>query len=139
MRIFKLISVFGLMLNSYLNCSAQIPRNDLIAYYKLIFFYRCTEPFVIDTGFRDEVCTCCPEWMDDRSLIEIDSMSTIIGDEIRLDVESINVESSGNFYPSRECVLHYCLNQYDSKNMNKMAKGFARRMKKVNPINYSKY
>ena len=97
------------------------------------------QPFEIDTGYRDEVCTYSIDWIDKRSLLEIDSMSRLIGDEIRLDVQIINEDSSGDFYPSRICVLHFCLNQYESEDMDKMAKGFARRMKKVNPFDYSKY
>ncbi|GEM_PF-2823524 len=66
-------------------------------------------------------------------------MSRLIGDEIRLDVEIINKDSSGDFYPSRLCILHFCLNKYESGDLEKKAKGFARRMKKVNPFNYYNY
>jgi len=139
MKRFKLIPVIALMLIYYSNCSAQISRNELMSYYKMVFMYRCTKPFEIDTGFRDEVCTCCPELLDNKSLLEIDSMSTLIGDEIRLDVKTINEDSSGDFYPSRLCVLSFCLNQYESDNMDKIAKRFAKRMKKVMPNNFHNY
>jgi len=97
------------------------------------------QPFEIDTGYRDEVCTYSIDWMDKRSLLEIDSMSRLVKDEIGLDVQIINEDSSGDFYPSRICVLHYCLNKYESEDLEKKAKGFARRMKKVMPINYHNY
>lgn len=118
----------------YSNSSAQISRNEKISYYKKLFLYRCMQPFEIDTSWRDEVCTQSINWIDKRSLLEIDSMSRLIADEIRLDVEIINADSSGDFYPSKDCVIYYCVDQYDSKDMYKMARGFARRFKKVNPF-----
>ena len=97
------------------------------------------QPFEIDTGYRDEVCTYGLDLIDKASLLEIDSMSRLISEEIRLDVEIINKDSSGDFYPSRLCILHFCLNKYESGELEKKAKVFARRMKKAKPMNYRDY
>ena len=139
MRQFKFIPVIAFMLIYFGNASAQISRNEMISYYKMTFLYRCTEPFEVEKVFRDEVCGLLPHGLDRKSYLEIDSMTTLIGDEIRSHVEIIEKDSIGDFYPTRECVLYYCLNQYDSKDMDKMAKGFARKMRKVKPMDYHKY
>ncbi len=139
MKRFKLIPVLAFVLMYYNTCSAQMSRNEMISFYKMVFFYRCTEPFEIETGYRDEVCGWYPDGLDKKSYLEIDSMCAVSGEEIRLHVKMINEDSDGNAYPSRDCVLIYCLDQYDSKGMDKMAKGFARRMKKVKPIDYHLY
>lgn len=140
MKLFKVMPVIAFMLIYYCNCSAQMTRNTMISYYKVQFLYKCMDPFLIDTGYQDVVCSFCDDIiLDKKSVMEIDSTSKLIGEEIRLDVESFNVASSGNFYPSRLCVLNYCINQYESKDMDKMAKGFAMRMKKVKPLDYKKY
>ena len=139
MKSFKLIPVIAVMLVHYGDCLGQITRNEMISYYKKIFLYRCVQPFGIDTGYRDEVCTYSEDWIDKTGLFEIDSMSRLVSDEIRLDVEIINKDSSGDFYPSMYCVLHVCLNKYESEDLKKMAKEFARRKKKVNPINKRDY
>lgn len=138
-KLFKLTPVIVFILMCYSNSSAQMSRNEMMSYYKEFFLNRCMQPFEIDTGYRDEVCTQSIDWIDKRSILEVDSMSRLIGNEIRLDVEIINTDSSGDFLPSKGCVIHYCLDQYDSKDMDIMAKGFAKRMKKVKPFDYSKY
>ncbi len=139
MKIFKLIPVMTLLLLYCGNCSAQDSRKDMVLLYKFEFLYSCTYPFEIDSGFREEVCSFFPDGLDKKSYLEIDRMSNKIGDEIRLDAKTINEASDGNAYPDRYCVLKYCIDQYESKDMDKMAKGFARRMKKVNPIDYHNY
>ncbi len=139
MKRYKLIPVIAFTLIAYSHCSAQLSRKEMISYYKKIFIYRCTQPFEIDKGYRDEVCTYSFDWMDKGSLLQIDSMSRVVSEEIRLDVQIINEDSSGDFYHSRMCVLHFCLNQYETGDMDKMAKGFARRMKNVNPFDYHLY
>lgn len=139
MKRFKFILVIAFMLIYCGKGLAQLSRNEMISYYKLVFLYTCTEPFEVDCGFREEVCSWYPDGLDKRSYLEIASMSALAGDEIRLHVKMINESSSGNAYPSRDCVLKYCLDQYESKNMQKMAVDFAKRMKKVNPIDYRKY
>ncbi len=138
MKRFKLIPVIALLIFNG-NASAQISRKEMVSYYKMVFLFRCTDPFIIDTGFREEVCSCCPDGLDRKSYLEIDSTVALVGEEIWLDTKTINEESSGHAYPSRLCVIDFCHKHYESKDLDKMAKGFARRMKKVNPINYRKY
>lgn len=111
----------------------------MILRYKFEFMYSCTYSFEIDSGFREEVCSWYPDGLDKKSYLEIDSMSNLIGDQIRLDTKMINDSSDGNAYPTSYCVLKYCIDQYESEDMDKMAKGFAKRMKKVKPIDYQKY
>ncbi len=139
MKRFIHITVIAFILIYYGNCSAQESRKEMILRYKFEFLYSCTDPFEIDTSFREEVCSWYPDGLDKKSYLEIDSMSALIGDEIRLDTKTINEASNGNSYPSSYCVLKYCIDQYETKDMDKMARGFARRMKKVNPIDYHNY
>ena len=139
MKQFKFIAVIAFMLIYYGNASAQISRKEMISYYKWVFMVTCTAPFEIDTGFREEVCSLYMDELDRKSYLEIDSMSALSAVNILLHVKMINESSDGSSYPASECVLRFCLDQYDSKDMDKMAKGFARRMKKVNPMDYHKY
>jgi hypothetical protein len=111
----------------------------MIIRYKFEFLYSCTFPFEIDTGFREEVCSWYPDGLDKRSYIEIDSMSILIGDQIRLETKMINESSDGNAYPNSYCILKHCIDQYESEDMDKMAIGFAKRMKKVPPNKYHNY
>lgn len=139
MKLLKLTSVIVLMVFIWSNCYSQLPRNEMIYFYKESFLYNCTESFELAKDYRDEVCTYSMDWIDKRSLVEIDSMGKLVGDEIRFDVQIINQESSGDSFPSRICVLHYCLKKYESEDLKKLAKGFARRMKKISPHNYHLY
>lgn len=72
MKRLKLIPVIALMLIPYGDCLGQIPRNDMISYYKKVFLYRCMQPFEIDSGYRVEVCTYSIDWIDKTSLLEMD-------------------------------------------------------------------
>ena len=127
------------MITYYGHCMAQFTPKEMISYYKFSFLYSCTDPFEIDTGYRDEVCSWYPDGLDKRSYLEIDSMSALVGKEIWADTKMINESSDGNAVPARDCVLRYCLIHYDSKDMDKMAKGFVRRMKKINSIDWHNY
>lgn len=122
------------MLISYSDISAQTSRGEMIQYYKMIFFGRCTAPFEIDTGFRDDACSCCIDQLDKKSLAEIDSMCSLVADEIWEDVKNLAQESGGEvLLPRRDCVIYYTLKQYESKDVDKLAKNFAWRMRKVSP------
>lgn len=131
MNQFKYISVVVLMLVHCINASAQLNRKEMISFYKLTFLDACTEPYVIDTGFREEVCGLHFDGFDQKSYQEIDSMSVLCGLKINSYVNMINESSDGNSYPAKECVLKFCLDQYDSCDMDRMAKLYARRMKKA--------
>jgi hypothetical protein len=72
MKRFRIIPEIAFMLIYYSNCSAQISRREMIFDYKLEFLYSCTEPFVIDTGWRDEICPWYPDGLDKKSYLEID-------------------------------------------------------------------
>jgi hypothetical protein len=140
MKRFKLVPVIACLLMHYSNGSAQISRNEMIAFYKFVFLSSCTEPFEVEKDYREEVCgRYAAIGLDKKSYVEIDSMCALSGDEIRLHVKMINDSSDGSAYPGRDCVLIYCLEQYNSKGMDKLSKAFARRMKKVNPIDYRNY
>lgn len=134
MEQFKLVPVIAFMLIYYSDCSAQTSRDEMIQYYKMIFLGRCTAPFEIDTGFHDTACSCCIDQLDKKSLAEIDSMCNLVADEIWQDLKSLAQDSGGDvLLPRRDCVIFYTLKQYESKDMDKLAKDFARRMRKVKP------
>ena len=139
MKEYRFTILVLLLLLYYSNCFSQTGRKEMISYYKEVFLYKCIQPFEMDTVFRDEVCTHNIDWIDKRSFLEIDSMSKLVGEEIRLDVEIINKDSSGDFLPSKVCVLHYCLDKYESEELDKLAKSFAKRMKNVKIMDLYKY
>lgn len=128
---FKFIFVILLMVMHCINASAQLSRKEMISVYKLTFLDACTDPYVIDTGFREEVCGLYFDGLDQKSYQEIDSMSYLCSLKINSYVNLINESSDGNAYPTKFCVLKFCLDQYNSKDMDKIAKLYAKRMRKA--------
>lgn len=73
--------------------------------------------------------------LDKRSYLEIDSMSFLIKELIENEVEETTLlpYNGAQYPPSRECVIKSCLDQYESKDMHKMAKRASKRIKKMTP------
>ncbi len=118
--------------------SAQMSKRDMVSYYKYEFLFFCTQSFLNENGWRDEICPWFIDGLDKKSYLEIDSMSSMVEELIWLEIDEITGlprDDSGPF-PSRDCVLKHCLDQYESKDMDKMAKRFAKRMKKIKPVNF---
>ncbi len=138
-NIIKITSVLACMLFYLDDCAAQLSKREMIFHYKLFFLSICTETFEPDHGFRDEVCTLDDSGLDKLSFLQVDSMSALVAEQIHLDVKIIDEHDTGELVPTRDCVLHYCMNQYESDDMDKLARGFARRMKNIKPYLYHTY
>lgn len=141
MKGLRLSLVLGLIVLSFCDGLAQMPKKEIISHYKYVFIYNCTQRFEIDTGYRDEICAYFPIGVDKKSRLEIDSMATKIEQLIWSETKELAchpIDEHGPF-PGRDCVLKYCMVQTESKSLNRLAKGFAKRMKKIEPWNYHFY
>lgn len=93
-------------------------KKEMISYYKYEFLSLCTEPFAIDTGWRDEICPLHFDGIDKRSYFEIDSMSALVGNIIWAEINSIAAVPNAGIIPGNDCVLWHCLDQYESKDLD---------------------
>ena len=139
MNIIKITFVLACMLFHLDDCAAQLSKKEMISHYKMVFLDHCTYAFEIDHGFRDEVCTVEEVGVDKLGFLQIDSMSAIVAEQINLDVKIIDEHETGDLVPTRYCVLHYCVNQYESGDTEKLARAFAKRMKNIKPYLYHTY
>lgn len=135
----KIIMALACLLLYQGDCMAQLPKKEMISLYKMIFLDHCTEAFEMDRGFRDEVCTVDDVGVDKLGFLQIDSMSALVAEQINLDVKLIDEHETGDLVPTRYCVLHYCMNQYESDDIEKLARAFAKRMKNIKPYLYHTY
>lgn len=105
-------------------------KQDLKYQYKLYFLVHCVSQFQTDTTWRDWVCSYDDLPLDDRSMFEIDSFRKEVAGDIWEDIATSTDHDNGDYWPTEECVFRYSLRAYESADLERLAKRYARRTRK---------
>ena len=119
---------------------AEVKARQMISEYRFYFLAICTNNFAPELPWTgNEVCDYMQLGLDKRSMIEIDSLSNLVREEIAFMLRQIDEKGIGDLTPNTKCVLQYCFNKSESEDVVQLAKAFAVRMKEIPPHRYWEY
>ena len=148
-----MLKTISLVVLFVINCNGQSDRKAFVenweSIFKNYFMGRCLNLWdYCDCPWKDVVCTDTEMALDTQAMLEIDSMAKVtynlIVAEVRFiamdtrDVSAISFQEIG-LWPTNGCVIKHCLNTYDSPDVQKLARGYAKRLYKSGAFPFSQF